>query len=106
MDDDAAFFITCGPDVGDQLRSVVHIEGVDVEGAQRRGLDGTQAASWMVVATVAIKSAPTFLQALKEFLTRNQVSAITVGSTTIQNPRPVDVDRLLAAAEAEAASGS
>ena len=105
MDHEAAFFITCAADVAGQLGDVVQGAGVEIESAQRRGLDGTQAASWMVVATVAIKTAPAFLQALKEFLTRDEVSAITVGTTTIQNPRPADVERLLAAAEADAASG-
>ena len=63
--------------------------------AQRRGLDGS-AAEWIVGAVLGTGGIKPFLGFLLEYLKVHRVKSIKVGDVEIVNPRPEDVDRLLA----------
>src|SRR5690242_7575971 len=87
--------LTCDASVADELRRVLADGGADVQAYSQRQLDGSAAASWVFLATVAIRPTPALLDSLRAFLTRNHVGKVTVGDVTITSPRPEDVDTLL-----------
>lgn len=93
--------ILCGEEATGPLVSLLSEHGLKPQSSQRRNLDGSAAVSWIVLASVTIRTAPVFLRVLSEFLTRNRVQRIEVSGVTIDNPRPEDVDRLLGGFPAE-----
>lgn len=62
---------------------------------QRRGLDGS-AVQWLVMGGLLVKGIKPFLDFLLEYVKSGRVASIKVGDIEIVNPRPEDVDRLLA----------
>jgi hypothetical protein len=92
---DLIYLITCDADQGEATREALANAGAEVQAAEKHMLDGATATSWMMVATVAITTAPAFLGALKDLLSRNAVRSITYGDVTITNPRPEHVKQLL-----------
>ena len=94
---DTTFIFVCDAVSVEQLRTTLEEQGAIIQASPRRQLDGASAASWIVAATVAMRTAPLVINALREFLTRNNVREIKVGDISIVNPRPEDTDRLLEA---------
>jgi hypothetical protein len=92
---DLTYLITCDGDQGEATRGALVHAGAEVQATEKHMLDGATVTSWMMVATVAITTAPAFLRALKDLLSRNAVRSITYGDMTITNPRPEHVDQLL-----------
>jgi hypothetical protein len=78
------------------VSSALQSAGAQVQGSERQMLDGSTATAWVMVATTAITAAPAMLNALKDFLRRDAVTSVSVGGVTITNPRPEDVERILA----------
>lgn len=98
--------ITCEPEAVKPLEQVLTELDVRPQSSLRRNLDGVAATSWLVVAGMAVTQAPAVIQALTELLSRNRVRRIECAGVVIDNPRPEDVDRLLAALPSdEAADG-
>lgn len=100
MDEIGSLFVECDPEAAGELRRILEAQGSEVEGSSRRQLDGAQAESWVLVATMAVQTAPRILDALKGFLTRDAVKSVTAGDIKIENPRPEHVQQLLDAAMA------
>lgn len=87
--------LDCPHESVDPLKTLLSSAGADPQSTPQRNLDGTAAASWLVVASVAAKQIPETLRALAELLTRNRVTRIEVGDLVVENPRPEDVSAIL-----------
>jgi hypothetical protein len=95
MDEEAALIILCDEDTSSRLLSVLSQHGIAPQASQRRNIDGSAAVSWMILASMAIRTAPDVLRALSQFLTRDRVRRIEFSGLTIDNPRPEDVDAII-----------
>lgn len=62
---------------------------------EKRNLDGASA-SWILVGGLALNGVRALLRFALEYLKLRQVSSIKVGDIEIRNPRPSDVDLILA----------
>lgn len=91
--------IKCDADVLDELSALLREAEVTVETSPQRHLDGGQVNDWIVLATVAIQTAPALLDALSRFLTRNNLVSVSYGDIEIKNPRPEDVPALVSGIE-------
>ncbi|MGW2719787.1 hypothetical protein [Streptomyces sp. NPDC001492] len=87
--------LDCAPETVDPIVALFTEAGAPTQSTPQRNLDGTAAASWLVVATIVAKQIPDTLRALAEFLTRDRVTRIEVGDLVLENPRPQDVDDIL-----------
>ncbi|WP_109524655.1 hypothetical protein [Nocardia aurea] len=87
--------LTCGADDVDEIDRHLSENGVAAQRSPRRQLDGAAATTWVLVAGVAVQSAPAILTSLRDLLTRNRVRELKIGDVTIVNPSPADVDKLL-----------
>lgn len=94
-DNDITLLVTCDAAIVDDLRDALTGFDATVQTSPRRQLDGASAMSWLLAATVAIRTAPMLVNALREFLTRNNIRVIKIGDVSITNPRPEDVPMLL-----------
>ena len=77
------------------VRELLVAQDADVQTSPRRQLDGASATTWVVAATVAIRAMPLVINALRDFLTRNNVREIKFGDVSITNPRPEDTEQLM-----------
>jgi hypothetical protein len=89
--------IVCDPDAAPPLVDMLQANGVQAQSSTQRSLDGSAAASWLVIAAVAVKAAPDVLRALAEFLNRHRVGRVEFRGLVIENPRPQDVDTIVSA---------
>jgi hypothetical protein len=62
---------------------------------ERKNLDG-DAASWIVIATLAGQVLPHVLDFIKDYLPSKQVKKLKVGDWEVENPTPEIIDRFLA----------
>jgi hypothetical protein len=93
--DTATLILTCTAEDVDAVQEFFTAQEADVQASPRRQLDGASATTWIVAATFAIKAAPLMVNALREFLTRNNVREIKFGDVSITNPRPEDTEKLI-----------
>jgi hypothetical protein len=103
--------IDCAPEAVEPLREQLAGPAAELQATPQRNLDGTAAASWLVLAVVAVKQLPETIRALAEFLTRDRVARIEVGDFVVENPSAEDVRQILrsigpAAVEPEPETGS
>ncbi|WP_433579234.1 hypothetical protein [Nocardia brasiliensis] len=89
------FVIACEADEVDEIDSSLRENGVTAQRSPRRQLDGAAATTWVLVAGVAIQSAPAILASLRDLLVRKRVSELKFGDVTITNPNPEDVAKLI-----------
>jgi hypothetical protein len=91
----SALLITCPEDAVEEVDTVLGAHGVVSQRSPRRNLDGSAVTSWMVVAAVAVRTAPAVLESLRDLLNRGRVEEISFGDVKIVNPRPDDVEKLI-----------
>ncbi|MFI9508468.1 hypothetical protein [Nocardia sp. NPDC052566] len=87
--------ITCGAEVADEVDARLRANDITAQRSPRRNIDGAAATTWVLVAGVAVQSAPAILNSLRDLLTRKQVGEFTFGDVTISNPSPEDVAELI-----------
>lgn len=90
-----ALMILSDKETAASLVALLREQGLDPQSSGRRNLDGSIAVSWVVLASVGLRTAPAVLRALSEFLMRDRVHRIEFSGLTIDNPRPEDVDRII-----------
>lgn len=87
--------VECDEDAAQPLVDLLVAHGAPAQSSTQRSLDGSAAASWLVVAAVAVKTLPDVLRALTEFLNRHRVGRVEFRGLVIDNPRPEDVDAII-----------
>jgi hypothetical protein len=87
--------IDCGEPLLEPIKSMLASHDLDVQSSQRRDMDGAVATSFLVLASIAIRTAPVLLDAITRFLQRHQVRRIEFGDYAIDNPRPEDIEELV-----------
>jgi hypothetical protein len=87
--------LTVDSDVVEELFTLLREHDPGVQRSRRKNLDGAAATSWILVAGVAVQSAPAILAQLRAFLTRNRVGVLEADGIKITNPGPEDVDKVL-----------
>ena len=88
--------VKCDAGVVDSLTASFDESEAAIESSPLRHLDGQQANDWIVLIGIAVQTAPQVLDALRRFLTRNNIRSVKFGGVEIENPRPEDVERLVA----------
>lgn len=83
--------LTCDADAVEDLYALLREHDADAQRSTRRNLDGEAATTWVLVAGVAVQTAPALLDSLRKFLTRNRVEEIKVGDVTVRNPGPEEI---------------
>jgi hypothetical protein len=104
-EDLTTLLIDCRSEDVAELRGLLEGAHAEVQASPERRLDGAVVTSWVVLASVAARSAPAVIDALRRFLTRNNLDTVSVGEITITNPRPEDLPQLLAAISAARQDG-
>ena len=99
-DSEIEVVVALDPNLVNEFERSLGSAGAEVEGSPTRGYDGSQTASWLLVATTAITTAPAVIAELRGLLGRKKVGSVTIGDLTIDNPTPEDVDRAWAVLEA------
>ena len=94
-DDVETLLVTCRVESVSLIRELLEAQDADVQTLPRQQFDPESAATWVVAGTVAIRTMPRVIEALREFLTRNNVRQIRIGDVSITNPRPEDTDKLI-----------
>jgi hypothetical protein len=94
-DEAATLLVTCAAEDVGLIRELLVAQDADVQASPRRQLDGASVTTWVIAATVAIRTMPLVINALRDFLTRNNVREIKFGEVSITNPRPEDTEKLI-----------
>jgi hypothetical protein len=76
--------ITCDNAVAREIEQLLAARGIAFQSSEQRNLDGLALTEWLVLARVAVKTAPDLIRALTEFIRSGQIKLIEWGNIRIE----------------------